>query len=74
MRDWARGAGCYSQAALPMPLSKPLYILVRSGQIYKLSSIKMTSDYAKKKAAKKKEAVKVKLGKDPSKVRLEKRG
>ena len=48
--------------------------MVRSGQIYKLSSIKMTSDYAKKKAAKKKEAVKVKLGKDPAKVRLEKRG
>ena len=34
----------------------------------------MTSGYAKKKAAKKKEAVKVKLGKDPAKVRLEKRG
>ena len=30
LRDWASavwpvGAGCYSQAALPMPLSKPLY-------------------------------------------------
>ena len=23
---WPVGAGCYSQAALPMPLSKPLYI------------------------------------------------
>ena len=33
----------------------------------------MTSDYAKKKAAKKKEAIKVKLGKDPTKVR-EKKG
>ena len=25
---WPVGAGCYSQAALPMPLSKPLYYLV----------------------------------------------
>ena len=23
---WPVGAGCYSQAALPMPLSKPLYV------------------------------------------------
>ena len=27
---WPVGAGCYSQAALPMPLSKPLYVSVKS--------------------------------------------
>ena len=39
------------------------------GQILNLQSIDMPSDYAKKKAAKKKEAVKVKMGKKPGQVK-----
>ena len=39
------------------------------GRILNLQSTEMPSDYAKKKAAKKKEAVKVKMGKKPGQVK-----
>ena len=45
------------------------YLSTELGQILNLQSIEMPSDYAKKKAAKKKEAVKVKMGKKPGQVK-----